>query len=825
MDLERAMEIALDGDAVLFLGAGYSIGATNLRAKPFSDAKGLVKILLAAVGDEEEDVPLQDAAEIYLEENGYDALLTLLRSEYKAHAIAPYHSELMAVPWRRVYTTNYDNVAEQGALKAGIDLVPVTLSQDPRQVSSDSVLCVHLNGYIDATDRGSLLDELKLTDRSYSASTVAASPWATMLRKDVQLARAVFFVGYSAGDLDIRRILVESQVGREKLFFVVGPTPDRLTRRRASQYGTLVAEPARLITEKLKCIAAQYDGPGEEAFFPAYLREYSVSSASRRVSDQDFIDLLTLGRLESQLVSESIQSGQRYYMERKETDTLFGYVDSGHRHICVSSNLGNGKSLFLEGVRFRALERGYRVFDAHTIGEGAADELRKLAELPGKTMVLFDGYPAWLDEIEELSLNASDRVVSVYAARNALNDLLIDELREVTGMDYIPEIALDRLHHDDMQWLCQSLDEYGLWADRAGQSSDRKLRFISRDCRGQFQAFLLNMFESEHICKRLSEIEQKLRANKRHHKAVVSALVLVVLQVYPDLRLLADMWGAELLQDRRFRRDPLVTELIGFDQEELRVRSSVAARYLLRTMGEENIDVLISVMGEMARIANKNYNYSAEHRALFRDLMRFAVVQNLLPESGRRAAVIRYYEELRKIRWCRQSPLFWLQYAIACMVIGDLARAEPYFKTAYSLAENLPGYSVHQIDNHYARFLLVQATEDVTDVGQAMTNFRKARSIINQQMLEERKHYPYRVASQYQAFMDKFGVDMDQSQIQELRQAAVFVANKLELLSDHSRDLMHVRRCGRAMAYVVGLADELLTAWAAENGVGRRTDS
>src|SRR5262249_8501255 len=113
---------------------------------------------------------------------------------------------------------------------------------------------------------------------------------------------------------------------------------------------------------------------------------------------------------------------------------------------------------------------------------------------------------------------------------------------------------------------------------------------------------------------------------------------------------------------------------------------------------------------------------------LLKSLTRFNGLQQILPERDPRKAVIRYYESIKSLANTAKQPLFWLQYAIACTVLEEFDRAEAYFSTAYSLAE-ARDFNAYQIDNHFARFILVRAIR-AKDEGKCMKSFRQARKLI-----------------------------------------------------------------------------------------------
>ena len=221
MDIDLALEHALNGDAFLFAGAGFSRGASNLLGQPLKIGSELA-MHLSGLSDLPEDTPLDDAAEEFVRLQDEDALISLLKQEYTAREVNHDHVQIASVPWRRIYTTNYDNVLEKSYNLASKSLMPIVNADDIRSVNKGKdtdALCVHLNGYIDRLSRETLWSEIKLTDSSYLTASIESSPLASLFRQDLSLARAVFFLGYSLADLDIRRLLYDEPTLRNKSFF------------------------------------------------------------------------------------------------------------------------------------------------------------------------------------------------------------------------------------------------------------------------------------------------------------------------------------------------------------------------------------------------------------------------------------------------------------------------------------------------------------------------------------------------------------------------------------------------------------------------------
>ncbi|MGB6474113.1 MAG: SIR2 family protein, partial [Candidatus Sulfotelmatobacter sp.] len=267
---------------------------------------GLLGADLAAILSKEASLPaglaLDDAAELYAEQVGVDKLIDKLKMSFSAKAVAECHRQIADIPWRRAYTTNYDDVFELACSNIGKRVHSVVPLDDISQISKKNLLCVHLNGLIRRTDEDSVWNDLKLTQRSYDSGSAMDSDWGSLFRADLQAAQAVFFVGYSLWDLDIRRLLFGEQL-IDKSFFVLGQDPDMATAHRAAKYGLLIAagtpEFANQLTDFRKTYVPEQD-PTPISFC---LASYGVEVAPVSMEDRNVFDLLLFGWLRPELVA------------------------------------------------------------------------------------------------------------------------------------------------------------------------------------------------------------------------------------------------------------------------------------------------------------------------------------------------------------------------------------------------------------------------------------------------------------------------------------------------------------------------------------------
>ncbi|HVJ63414.1 MAG TPA: hypothetical protein VM555_11980, partial [Tahibacter sp.] len=170
-------------------------------------------------------------------------------------------------------------------------------------------------------------------------------------------------------------------------------------------------------------------------------------------------------------------------------------------------------------------------------------------------------------------------------------------------------------------------------------------------------------------------------------------------------------------------------------------RSPVIGSAVLR--GYVNAAAVTTVVAECIKRGEQEKRADPNLGIIAKELTRFANLERLLPENGRREALQNLYEDIKQVRSIRENPHFWLQYAMARLALGDLPIARRYFEQSYSYARALNQFDTFQIDNHYCRLLLMEA-ENSTDADVAYKSVIDSLSILKKQVLRENRHYPYR---------------------------------------------------------------------------------
>ncbi|MBL6431705.1 MAG: SIR2 family protein [Alphaproteobacteria bacterium] len=113
--LKEAILDANNGAAICFLGAGFSIGATIAYKKEIPQVDELTSLIWDIIGPPSiPNATLTDLAE-YCEtdDEKKGKLNDLLMKNYTLCIVNEEHKKVLDLPWRAIFTTNFDDLAEE----------------------------------------------------------------------------------------------------------------------------------------------------------------------------------------------------------------------------------------------------------------------------------------------------------------------------------------------------------------------------------------------------------------------------------------------------------------------------------------------------------------------------------------------------------------------------------------------------------------------------------------------------------------------------------------------------------------------------------------
>lgn len=211
MELQDAIKHAIDGEAILFLGAGFSIGGKNKNNDELPTADELSRRMCRELGLEESN-ELSIVSDRFIDDpkvgRGVKALICFLKKELYCISTSEVQDDILKLPWMRVYTTNYDNIIEISSEKMKIDREVITATLPRRAVTSSMGAIVHMNGFIKGVDEEKFYNEFKISNSNYLKEGFLDSCWGGQFVKDINNCKAIIFVGYSMKyDLELQKIM------------------------------------------------------------------------------------------------------------------------------------------------------------------------------------------------------------------------------------------------------------------------------------------------------------------------------------------------------------------------------------------------------------------------------------------------------------------------------------------------------------------------------------------------------------------------------------------------------------------------------------------
>ena len=328
-----------EGNCMLFLGSGFSFGATNNNPKDskFKGAGTLAHILLEHAGYSSKKDDLRKASSAYLKKKTPEDLIALLKQEFCATSISPSHDYIGSLNWFRIYTTNYDNIIELAYGKAQKPLIPKTLSSIHRKTEDYRHCCIHLNGFIDSLSSDKLDNEFKLTSASYLTEDFTKSEWFEIFKSDVMASEALIFIGFSMDyDLDLARILVSGTI-KDKTLFVVRPDEDELDVSSLSEFGNVLASGLDGFVQMVKDCQSNYVPSAIKLFLPVSFHKADINRGVPSIRDIDFYQLILNGNINKHLAFHSLvnNSSYPYLIYRNKLQECIDAIKNGSNNTSI----------------------------------------------------------------------------------------------------------------------------------------------------------------------------------------------------------------------------------------------------------------------------------------------------------------------------------------------------------------------------------------------------------------------------------------------------------------------------------------------------------
>ncbi|HEY8096303.1 MAG TPA: SIR2 family protein, partial [Methylobacter sp.] len=464
-------------------------------------------------------------------------LFSLLCNMYTIRTLSPEQKVILSQPWLRIYTTNYDDVVEafwKSTSSSSTHRSYSTESQVPTQFRSGSV--VHLHGYIHECTRENLLRQLVLSHYSYAQQRAILSPWWDVFDRDMRVAKNVFFVGYDLKDFEPAKYLTKNPLAVEKTHFILRPTQSPVAASRLDEYGRRDPMGVSGFAEECKaCVVAEKPKHANalRAFrFVDLLKDDKVAA---RTTPLEIQSLFAFGKfIFARLLTTFPEPTYSIPRDQALAQCLTALLE--RRTLILHSKIGNGKTIFRQGLTIALTERGHNCFELREKVTPIPAEIEFIAG-QSKPVIVFPDYDSAYSNIHLFNELKPDARFIVEIATGTL------QVRHSEVFDRLPKplerVDLNRLSSDDCKAIYKLLDEAGI-APR-----DFNLKFGKG---AEMRDIVLSVFENANVIKRIDDVVQPILANSDAKVVLFCSAILKALGLRTDPGFLRSFSGVDSYQ-------------------------------------------------------------------------------------------------------------------------------------------------------------------------------------------------------------------------------------------------------------------------------------
>lgn len=736
MKYQQALIAAQNGNAILFLGAGFSRGLYSVEGKKLPSGSELANTLCTEAGVKA-TYDLGLAAKRYLKKESAESLIDILRSYFVVKKTPDTYSSVFKCPWRQVYTTNYDNVFEIGAQDHEMLYQSVDSTDIPRN-SANKKRVIHINGFINNVTSNNLNTSFKLTNPSYLTTHFRDSIWSEVFRRDINSAHAVFFVGYSLYDIDIQEILFSSPELRNKTFFIEREdiTDDEIEDLDLDSFGTVLNIGINNFSKNL-CDVDELAIDEDELIITSF-SEPNYKNREVLIQDSLIFNLLLSGDLNTNLLYNDLISKKYHYCILRESFSEITDEFNRNDNLILHSGLANGKTIFSKQISMHFYNKGYKVFEINDdyLENYAFNEINKILKAYDKVLFVIENYTTNLSVISHINSSRNQKTKLILTSRTYEHERVSSDLfyaRSIISISDTLEISLDKLSTTDLNQISDYFDLYGIWGNMYAKHNNQKMNFLKETANEEFHGILLGLLKSPQVERRLNVFFSEMKDSNTLLVNVVAILCLSMSNITaPTLHMVAALTDSNEIFNKSFRENEVFKQLTSRNNDTVIAKSSALAEFILTTF--PNPTLLVETLVTIAKNARAKSDGSRFYFNFYKDLASFRYIQKMLPKKGKRESLILFYQGLREIPEERINPHFWLQYAIARLSHPDednLNRAKSYLETALSLAKKRTNYWTDDIETQLARYYFQNSISDSnTELSAAFSDFEQGIKLI-----------------------------------------------------------------------------------------------
>lgn len=749
------------GAAVCLFGAGFSRLASDGYGSPVPTTEDLTREIKSALEIEEsENANLAEMAD-FAEDTpvGAAKLREILLARLTCTSPTESQRKLARAPWRAIFTTNFDDVIEQA--RDASSFTSVTPATDAKGISAEKTPIYYLHGRardLLETDKN---PSLIISERNYLQIDSKNRDLYARFYNELFAAQVILIVGYSIRDLEIAQgILSRSSALFEKTFIVCHEGDSTFAKARLAKFGRVLPIGVDGLSELIGDLPSRAVHKADSFHF---LNEVSLSNESGEIDSDDFIRLVLRGTLSLEKLRSQISDRDQdpFCVDRSVSSAIiFDNADAFMRRFIVSSDFGNGKTIFLRQLSVNAIERGNRVLLIESQVDEAFAEIDAAIASGEKFFFIIDDVVRYREMAKYIGTRLTNSLTLVCTTRGEQDERAYTTLSGELG-GAVRHIDLNRLNASEIDQWDEILERWGYWEQRIELSKPDRQKFLIEYCASENRSIILSLFRTSKVAERIDRIvEFFLNDTRIHVRAFAALLISSLAQRHLSWESLVAWLN---IDETRLRSDIAASDISDLFQGGRTwngFTSSQLAEFILRnrfvsTDRDVLLEIYTTIVLKSADSAN-DVRSGFDARENLKELMKFRFLTRLFGNEAEAIALIgSVYRRLSKAPRIRSNPQFWLQFAMSRMEVDDLEAAETYLETALGRAkERGQGYSPFQILDQRARLYLIKNARakkfNATEVTSAIKDLSELLSHRDYEII-----YPFRAVPLIHNFLEQ----------------------------------------------------------------------
>ncbi len=769
------------GNAILFVGAGFSKIATNVNGDDGIPTASELANTIGELGGFDGDGDLKYAADYFLSEictrkpELKKVLIAKLKDIFTISKPHNVHVDIMRIDWKRVYTTNYDDLIEMSARQNSRRIESRDIDASTEFFPNDR-FCVHINGCIQNLNEEYINSKFKLSHSSYVApDEFLNSNWNYIFKKDLETSSAIVFVGYSLYDIDIEKILYANPEFKQKTYFITAPLdPSKKTDKQdyiLSKYGKVlkvgVEKFANAIVDNIDII-----NNAQQEFTTEAFDKYAISDTSpAMIKDSEIEAFLKYGQITKERIDFGMTSTQLplYLVKRTKVESICEALATSSM-ICVTSELGNGKSIFLAEMAVALVLKGFNVYTLKNIAGDYITDIDKMMKSEMSFVLIIDSYSNCLDLIKYILATKPSNIKLLLSERTMNHHSIISELG---GALQTRDFNIDFLEPDEISSLAKILEHTSLWGKYGQYTNTKKYEHIEFECKKQMSFVLIDILNSVQIKNEISKLLSDVFKDGIVKFNIFIICILDVMNIPITLSLISELSNSDVAISKFSNSNQLrqLFQLNHFEQS-FDTKSSIYSRYLLNEHFEPQyiIEKSLLILSELDKRFVQTKSLDNIRNEVRINLFRFKFIEQMLPIKDKAGMLVNYFESIKnKLPFHLNNPQYWLQYGMAHIALKNYEKAERCLQSAYDKAKFRADYDVHKINNQKARLNLKIASLVSTNILEAMKLFIEADDLLNK---HENDVYKFKIILDYKDFFDSRRNSLSQEQKKTINKAS-----------------------------------------------------